>query len=292
MLTLASRVAPGAPKLDRKELFALIIAIGRYVADAHEEGRTVDDLRPAALELETVGSDFVVRQARVVEAPSPESPEAVLARSPERLRDAAFVSPTSDVYAAAVLIYRLAAGRPPFGGESFHEMLLSIADGAADPLEKLRPDLGAPLGEALRRAMAADPALRFPDGQALLSALEEAREAGPVSSSTPIPTHGASTETTPEGVRGGAADENDRAPDREPDGDEDDEAAREASGRFLLQLTVGLLLVIGLVAVGYRTLAPRRRLPTTTPSASIEAARAAASEYRGKTPPPAASTNP
>lgn len=288
MLTLASRVAPGAPSLERKELFALSIALGRYVADVHEEGRTVDDFRPAALELEAIGSDFVVRRAQGVEAPSPDSPEAVLARSPEQLRDADFVSPTADVYGAAVLIYRLAAGRPPFGGESFHEMLLSIADGAADPLEKLRPDLGAPLGEAVRRAMAADPALRFPDGQTLLSALEEAREAGPVSSSSPLAA--APTDTTTAATREAEGSADGAEGDAEDDGE--DEASRAATGRFLLQLTLGLLVVLGLVAVAYRTLAPRRKLPPSTPSAALSAARAAASEYREKTPPPATSTPP
>lgn len=278
MSTLANKVAVGAPKIERAELFALVIALARFVAEVHEGGATVDDLRPAAFEVEPKGTDFVVRRVADVEAPSAESPEAVIARSPEQLRDAAFVSKTADVYGLGVLIYRLAAGRPPFVGESFHEMLLAIADGAAEPLEKLRPDLGAPLGETLRRAMAPDPALRFLDAQELLGSLEEAREAGPVLTET-------SREAAPPAPTAeGEAGENSNEEDAEPD------PSDAMSGRWMLQLTLGFVVVIAVVAVGYHYLAPRRRLPQVTSEATLEAARAAASGYREKAAPPASST--
>lgn len=277
MLTLAKWVAPGAPQLDRKALFALLVGVAEYVAETHEQGRTLDDLRPPALEVEVSGDAFIVRRARVVEAPAAESPEAVLARSPEQLRDATFSSKQADVYGLGVLMYRLAAGRPPFGGESFHEMLLAIADGAAEPLETLRPELGAQLGALVRRAMSADAALRFRDGGELLRALEEAREAGPEVSPP-------ETEDDAPPEREGAAEAQSRRDER---GDES--PPEPVSARFALQLTIAFVVVIGVVALGYRKLAPRRSVLPPTSTAALEAARSAASAYREQSAPPAAS---
>lgn len=280
MLTMAEHVAVDAVRLERKELFELVIALARFVAETHERGQTVDDLRPDSLELEVHPRtrETVVRAASVIEDATPDSPEAVLARSPEQLRDKRFRSARCDVYGAAVLMYRLAARKPPFNGETFHEMLLAIADNEAEPLERLRPDLGATFGVVVRRAMAADPALRYADGQELLSALEEAREAGPLVSSEPAPDRVEDArDDAPEGAP--APDGGDAAPD----------PADRMSGRWIMQLSLGFLVVIGLVAFGYQKLAPRRRVPQATSEAALRAAREAASAYRETAAPPASS---
>jgi hypothetical protein len=77
--------------------------------------------------------------------------------------------PASDQYALAVTYAELRAGRRPFGGQTLIEVMRSIVEG--------RPDLDAlPAAErwVVQKALATDPARRFPSCRAFASALSDA----------------------------------------------------------------------------------------------------------------------
>jgi serine/threonine protein kinase len=78
-------------------------------------------------------------------------------------------SPASDVYAAGAVAYECLAGRRPFDGESAVQVaLMQIRDTPAP----LPPDVPVQVRGLVERAMAKDPAQRYPDGAALRAAVE------------------------------------------------------------------------------------------------------------------------
>ncbi|WP_017586193.1 protein kinase domain-containing protein [Nocardiopsis ganjiahuensis] len=101
-------------------------------------------------------------------------PVAVAYASPEALSGAHPLTPASDVYRLAVVLWTLLAGHPPFAREAgttgdpfaYRERVL-----AEDPPRLPRADLPAPLREVLDRALSKDPAERQ-DAAALAADLD------------------------------------------------------------------------------------------------------------------------
>jgi eukaryotic-like serine/threonine-protein kinase len=81
--------------------------------------------------------------------------------APEQARGEA-VDERADVYAAALLAWRLATGRPPFGKhhKDEFELIRAMRHPRIKPLGSIRPDLPEPLLEAVARALEPDPARR------------------------------------------------------------------------------------------------------------------------------------
>jgi serine/threonine protein kinase len=81
--------------------------------------------------------------------------------APEQARGEA-VDERADVYAAALLAWRLATGRPPFGKhhKDEFELVRAMRHPRIKPLDSIRPDLPEPLLEAVARALEPEPARR------------------------------------------------------------------------------------------------------------------------------------
>lgn len=104
----------------------------------------------------------------------------------EQIRGAA-TDQRTDLYGLAATIYRLATGvRPP----DALERAAALIKGEPDPLRparSLRPDLPAPLSEALQRALALDPAHRY---SSVVTFLADARRTEVVPTRAPlVPTY-------------------------------------------------------------------------------------------------------
>ena len=93
--------------------------------------------------------------------------------SPEQCRGRP-VDRRSDVFALGAILYEMTTGAPPFSGASDLDILNQIATGRAAP--PVAPDGAAPypreLSDIVMRALAPEPADRFPTMQALQVALE------------------------------------------------------------------------------------------------------------------------
>jgi eukaryotic-like serine/threonine-protein kinase len=81
--------------------------------------------------------------------------------SPEQVASAKDVDPRSDIWAIGVILYELATGRVPFGGETMAELVHKIMMVAPQPLGQLRPDVPEGLEAVILRCLMKDRSQRF-----------------------------------------------------------------------------------------------------------------------------------
>jgi eukaryotic-like serine/threonine-protein kinase len=91
--------------------------------------------------------------------------------SPEQLTGSVDIDPRTDVFALGVVLFQGLTGKLPFDGPTLEALAVRILAGVPTPIESLRPDLPPPLVAVVARALAPQPALRFPSAQALADAL-------------------------------------------------------------------------------------------------------------------------
>ena len=191
---------------------AEVVAIGSQVLNAlhaaHRRGLVHRDVKPANILLpggvlprrpdELPGvklADFGIAKAtadatvgltmvgQVIGTPKYLSPEQVKG---ER------ATPRSDLYATAVVLYEMFAGRPPFEQDSAMALALAHREDDPPPLAELRPDLNRDLVAVVHAAMSKDPEQRPADANDMREALIAAaagRRAG-----TMLLDHGAGTQ--------------------------------------------------------------------------------------------------
>jgi serine/threonine protein kinase len=97
--------------------------------------------------------------------------------SPEQIRGKV-LDGRSDVYALAILGFEMLTGQLPFDGKNAQEMMIARLRGKARTLREARADLPARLEAVLSRAMALDPAERYPTMTAFAEALQATEESG------------------------------------------------------------------------------------------------------------------
>jgi serine/threonine-protein kinase len=91
---------------------------------------------------------------------------------PEQITNFRDVQPTADQYSAAATLYTLLSGRQLFpAAGNFQKGLLMILHDEPKPLREWRPEVSAELAAVIHRALAKEPADRFPDAGAMRAAL-------------------------------------------------------------------------------------------------------------------------
>jgi serine/threonine-protein kinase len=100
---------------------------------------------------------------RVIGTPEFMAPEQILDRD---------VDHRADIFAVGATLFAMLAGRPPFSGTSFTQRVNAMAL-APPPIDQLRGGLPPSLVAAITRALAPDPADRFPSALAFADALQD-----------------------------------------------------------------------------------------------------------------------
>lgn len=91
--------------------------------------------------------------------------------SPEQAKGERELDARADLYAVGVILYEAAAGRVPFDGETFNELLFKIVLEPVPPLSTYVPDIDPHFAAIVEKAMARDPALRFQTAEEMKLAL-------------------------------------------------------------------------------------------------------------------------
>lgn len=157
---------------------SLVARLGAQVASglaaAHSLGLIHRDLKPENLMLTADGVVKILDLglARPVDSLSGGLPEHLLEvtttnmvvgtpryMSPEQARGEE-LTPATDLYCLGLCLFEVAAGRHPFASDSPQEVLASIRQSAAPPLERWRPDLPKELTEVVAALLAREPERR------------------------------------------------------------------------------------------------------------------------------------
>lgn len=154
-------------------------AVARQMLDAlacaHAQGIVHRDIKPANVLLtpdgrvkvtdfgiSRIGGSSLTQTGAMIGTPNYMSPEQ--GRGEE-------VDARSDLFSTAAVLYELLTGERPFPGRNFHEITYQLLYGEAVPLSKHLPEAPAPLVTFMGKALARDPAQRFPTADAMNAAL-------------------------------------------------------------------------------------------------------------------------
>jgi non-specific serine/threonine protein kinase/serine/threonine-protein kinase len=173
--TLADRIAAGP--LPPEDVRAIAVQVLGALGAAHAAGIVHRDVKPGNVLVAADGSvkiaDFGIAKSidvasdltgtgQVLGTPAYLAPEQV---------EGSGASPSSDLYALGVVLYEALTGQKPFAGPTPVAVAQAVVAGAHRPLAELRPDVDRPLTQAVERAMARDPADRFPSAASMAAAL-------------------------------------------------------------------------------------------------------------------------
>ncbi len=91
--------------------------------------------------------------------------------SPEQVRGERSIDQRSDLYSVATVLFECLAGRTPFAHRMEGVVLQKVLNEPAPPIRSLRPEVPAGLAHAIDRALAKEPADRWPTALAMQQAL-------------------------------------------------------------------------------------------------------------------------
>ena len=164
-------------RLPVRRAVELALAVADGLAFAHTRGLVHRDVKPQNVLLSREGdvkvTDFGIARSLDVEHGVTQT-GTVLGTgeylAPEQASGKS-VSPATDVYSLGVVLWELLVGDVPFTGENFVAVALRHVNEPPPDLRKLRPDVSPRLAAAVERALAKDPARRFPSMAALAAEL-------------------------------------------------------------------------------------------------------------------------
>jgi tRNA A-37 threonylcarbamoyl transferase component Bud32 len=154
-------------RLSVDETISIVTEALDAIAAAHDKGIVHRDLKPDNLflvwhprwcvKILDFGISRFIDSDEIRVTASNTVMGSVLYMPPEQARDARSAGPTADLYALGAVMYHALTGRPPFGGESYSEVLSRVLTDAPESITALRPDLPPALAELVMALLAKAP---------------------------------------------------------------------------------------------------------------------------------------
>jgi TonB family protein len=206
------------------EALRILTPVAEAIDYAHHSGVIHRDVKPANIMIQPDGRpklmDFgvaclptsaITDSGQSFGSPSYMAPEQIASDD---------VTPRADLFSFGVVAYEALTGKRPFQGDSITAIIYRIVHEPAPPPRSLNDELPSYHDEVFRRALAKDPARRFPSGQSFIAALggeelvlpEEALE--PLSAARPHDRSGELTTHLLKRRPDGTIDDDDEAPTR------------------------------------------------------------------------------
>ncbi|MEJ5868313.1 PASTA domain-containing protein [Pseudokineococcus sp. 5B2Z-1] len=172
---------PGQPGVDLETAVAVTAGVLGALAYSHRAGIVHRDIKPANVMLTPEGQvkvmDFGIARALADAGATATHTSVVLGTaqylSPEQARGRP-VDARTDLYSTGCLLYELLTGRPPFQGDSAVSLAYQHVGEAPDPPSAHRTGLPPALDGVVLRALAKEPADRYPDAETFRRDLEDA----------------------------------------------------------------------------------------------------------------------
>ncbi len=148
------------------------------LAAAHRAGIIHRDIKPSNILLDRSGevrvSDFGLAKRLAADAATStdEQPLGTPAYVSPEMATGKEVDARTDLYSFGATFFHALAGRPPFEGESFSDLIVKVVREPAPPLAEVASDVDPRLCAIVDRLLRKEPAERPPSAQALLDELE------------------------------------------------------------------------------------------------------------------------
>jgi len=167
-------------KLPSEDVRRILAEVADALHYAHRQGVVHRDIKPDNILLDDetgrpMLTDFGVAKAKASGATLTEAGTVVgtpYYMSPEQASGVREIDGRTDLYSLGVMGYQMLAGRVPFEGESFQDVIVQHVTKEPAPLAAVAPDAPSDLAEAVMRCLAKAPAQRWGDGQQLRAALD------------------------------------------------------------------------------------------------------------------------
>jgi serine/threonine protein kinase len=179
--TLAARLRRAGPP-PIPEALALVRAVARAMAEAHDRGIVHRDLKPANIIIDRRGQPVVMDFGLALRATATDDLRLTLSgvamgtpayMPPEQAGgDHDAIGPPADVYALGIILYELVTGRVPFQGKTFGKLLAQIERDPPPVPSALNPAIDAALEAILLKTLGKAPEQRFATAGALADALD------------------------------------------------------------------------------------------------------------------------
>ena len=169
------------PGLTRPERLELVLEVARALGHAHARGVVHRDVKPQNVLIDAAGrarlTDFGLGKAqdslRLTASGALVGTAAWM--SPEQLRgEGVRIGPAGDVWALGALLHLALCGEPPYHTTTLIERAAEVHAGPPPPPSRQDPTIPPALDAVCARALAVDPAERYPHGDAFAEALQAA----------------------------------------------------------------------------------------------------------------------
>jgi serine/threonine protein kinase len=184
---LAQRIPRGGLALG--ELLRLALPLSDAVRAAHQVGVTHRDLKPSNVMvgegglLKVLGFGLAETRDRDAHLDPDDTPTLTLSQERTLGNAIPYVSPEqvqgkpldhrSDVFSLGAILYEMACGKRPFGGDSPADIIVGILRDHPQPVTEINEALPRRLEQIIRRCIEKDRELRFPTVQALHAELAQ-----------------------------------------------------------------------------------------------------------------------
>ena len=166
-------------RLDERTAKKVAAQLLEALSYAHRRGIIHRDVKPSNILMTPEGvvkvADFGI--ARIVEEEDAEEPGEIVGSarymSPEQLQGGE-ATPRSDVYSVGVLLYHCLTGSPPFSGD-LESLVHQQLHEEPPPPRGLNKKISLHMEAVILRAIAKDPADRYPSARAMLEDLDTGR---------------------------------------------------------------------------------------------------------------------
>jgi serine/threonine protein kinase len=181
------------PVADARRIFR---EVADALACAHAAGVVHRDIKPDNILLDRVSGRALVTDFGIARAASEEGGGSRLTATGAAIGTPAYMSPEqcvgdreidgrSDLYSLGTVVYQMLAGDPPFIGNNTPAIMMKQVTEAPVPIRQRRGEVPHALERIIMRLLEKDPDRRFPDGAALVAALDGTPLAEPVAAAEP-----------------------------------------------------------------------------------------------------------
>lgn len=156
----------------------IVVDVLNGLGYAHKRGIVHRDIKPANIRVDEEGrarimdfgiahlqSSKMTRTGLMVGTPAYMAPEQITSGT---------ISPATDIFSVGAVLYELLTGKKPFEGESLQSVFYKIVSATPPDIFSVSPAVPAALNTIAMRALAKDPAARFPSAIEMANALTEA----------------------------------------------------------------------------------------------------------------------